>query len=69
MTVGRGGGAGSRGSKKSLKLLGHPCIINIRHERWRRQQQRQGGGGYRGRGGGRRRPPPGKGVEQKPELA
>lgn len=63
----RRGGAGSRGSEKSLKLLGRPYIINIRHERWRRQQQRQGGDGYGGGEG--RRPPPGKGVEQKPELA
>ena len=45
---------GSSGAKKSLKLLGHPYIINISHERWRRQQQ--GGNGSGGRLG--------KGVEQ-----
>lgn len=52
-----GGGAsraGIEGAKKSLKLLGHPCIINITYERWRRQQQ--GGDGAGGRLG--------KGVEQ-----
>lgn len=45
---------GQRGVKKSLKLLGNPCIINITYERWRRQQQ--GGDGAGGRLG--------KGVEQ-----
>lgn len=45
---------GAEGAKKSLKLLGNPCIINITYERWRRQQQ--GGDGAGGRLG--------KGVEQ-----
>lgn len=50
-----GGRTGAKGGiKKSLKLLGNPCIINITYERWRRQQQ--GGDGAGGRLG--------KGVEQ-----
>lgn len=56
MVVGRIGQGWRRGGgvKKSLKLLGNPCIINITYERWRRQQQ--GGDGAGGRLG--------KGVEQ-----
>lgn len=55
MVVGRvGQGQRGGGVKKSLKLLGNPCIINITYERWRRQQQ--GGDGAGGRLG--------KGVEQ-----